>query len=70
MTIGPRLDDWLAEVSSALDLDAPPPEDTRAVLEVVRQVAHGVCRPAAPLAAYLIGAAGADRERADHGQGA
>ncbi|WP_433342845.1 DUF6457 domain-containing protein [Micromonospora sp. CA-111912] len=57
MTPDLRLDEWLARAAAALELDAPSAEDTRAVLNVVREVAHGVHRPAAPLAAYLIGMA-------------
>ncbi|MEU5942788.1 DUF6457 domain-containing protein [Micromonospora sp. NPDC047548] len=57
MIPGPQLDEWLARAAAALDLDTLSAEDTRAVLNVVREVAHGVQRPAAPLAAYLIGVA-------------
>ncbi|MFU8872769.1 DUF6457 domain-containing protein [Micromonospora sp. SL4-19] len=62
-----RLDDWLTTAAAALDLPAPSPDERRAVLSLVRDVAHGVCRPAAPLAAYLIGVAvgrGADPDAA------
>jgi hypothetical protein len=50
------LDEWTAEVCGALGL-APEVMDTKAVLDVARDVAHGVARPAAPLTAYLVGVA-------------
>jgi len=34
-----------------------PPETTKLVLDLARDVAHGVARPAAPLTAYLLGVA-------------
>lgn len=58
------LDDWTDAVRDALDLD---PVDTRLVLDLARDVAHGVMRPAAPLSAYLMGLAvgrGADPRQA------
>jgi hypothetical protein len=50
------LDDWTGTVGRALDV---PPEkiDVNAVLDLARDVAHGVARPAAPLTAYLVGVA-------------
>ena len=42
------LDDWTDAVREALDLD---PFDANIVLDVARDVAHGVMRPAAPLSA-------------------
>ncbi|MFJ8581061.1 DUF6457 domain-containing protein [Micromonospora sp. NPDC093277] len=63
----PRLDDWLATAAAALDLPTPSTDECRAVLDLVRDVAHGVCRPAAPLGAYLVGVAvgrGADPDAA------
>ena len=52
------LDDWTAAASGALGLD---PADAGAhrtlVLDLARDAAHGVTRPAAPLAAYLLGLA-------------
>ncbi|MFG2053210.1 DUF6457 domain-containing protein [Micromonospora sp. NPDC048930] len=53
----PKLTDWLTTAAAALDLPAPSTDECRAVLDLVRDTAHGVCRPAAPLAAYLIGVA-------------
>jgi hypothetical protein len=52
------LDDWLAEAASSLDLDLDPAAvDKRLVLDLARDVAHAVERPAAPLTAYLLGVA-------------
>ena len=48
------LDDWTDAVRDALHLD---PIDAKLVLDLARDVAHGVLRPAAPLTAYLVGVA-------------
>ena len=48
------LDDWLARVQAEFGL---PPVDTELLLEVTRDVAHGVARVAAPLTSYLMGIA-------------
>ena len=55
------LDVWLAQVIDALDLDAAAVDAvTGPMLDRVRDVAHGVVRPGAPMAAFLVGlAAGA-----------
>jgi hypothetical protein len=50
------LDEWTAEVCRELGFD-PAVMDQKAVLDVARDVAHGVARPAAPLSAYLLGVA-------------
>jgi hypothetical protein len=58
------LDEWTTAVREALDLDADI-DQQRLVLDLARDVAHGVMRPAAPLTAYLFGVAvgrGADPE--------
>ena len=49
------LEDWLGQVREALALD----DGTEAglVLDLARDVAHTVARPAAPLTAYLLGVA-------------
>jgi hypothetical protein len=55
------LDDWVAAVVADLGLQSG--LDVRQVLDLARDVAHGVERPAAPLTTYLVGmavAAGAD----------
>lgn len=52
------LEQWLAEAIAALDVEqqwsAP---DRDLVLDLARDVAHGVARPAAPLTTYLAGIA-------------
>jgi hypothetical protein len=50
------LDDWTRQVAEELALD-PSVLDQTAVLDVARDVAHAVARPAAPLTAYLLGVA-------------
>ena len=50
------MDQWTAAVCADLGLD-PSSVDLRAVLDLTRDVAHGVARPAAPLTAYLVGVA-------------
>ncbi|HEX3307349.1 MAG TPA: DUF6457 domain-containing protein [Streptosporangiaceae bacterium] len=50
------MDEWTAAVCAELGLDASD-ADFRAVLDLTRDVAHGVARPAAPLTAYLVGVA-------------
>ena len=55
-----RLDDWAQHVADTLGVERP---DTREVLDLARDVAHGVERPAAPLTTWLAGmavAGGAD----------
>lgn len=47
---------WLAQVCAALGLESSD-VDTTLVLDVAREVAHSVMRPAAPLSAYLLGVA-------------
>lgn len=54
------LDDWLDRVSAELGV---PGVDRTLMLDLARDVAHGVARPAAPLTTYLLGlavGAGAD----------
>jgi hypothetical protein len=50
------LDDWVADAAAALGLDASA-LDVPGVLELARDVAHGVARPAAPVTAFLVGLA-------------
>ena len=53
-----EMDPWLASVADALDLDlADLSEVSAPVLDMVRDVAHGVSRPAAPLTAFILGLA-------------
>jgi len=58
-----RLDDWADLVAAELGL--PADVDVKTVLDLARDVAHGVDRPAAPLTSWLAGmavAGGADVE--------
>jgi hypothetical protein len=48
------LEEWTVAVCA--DLGVPHP-DTKAILDMAREVAHGVDRPAAPLTAFLVGVA-------------
>jgi uncharacterized protein DUF6457 len=50
------LTEWLAEACAELDLD-PAEIDAKLVLDLARDVAHNVERPAAPVTAYLLGLA-------------
>jgi hypothetical protein len=59
------VDDWLLEASRALGVEAA--VDTTLLLDLAREVAHAVARPAAPLTSYLLGlavAGGADATEA------
>ncbi|MEP6560452.1 MAG: DUF6457 domain-containing protein [Nakamurella sp.] len=53
------LDDWIIEVSRALDVptDSIPTDLRDELLDLTRDVAHGVARIAGPLTTYLIGIA-------------
>ncbi|MGJ6980487.1 DUF6457 domain-containing protein [Aestuariimicrobium soli] len=53
---GPGLDAWAAAVSSDLGL-APADCEVDTVLDLARDAAHGVMRPAAPLTTFLVGVA-------------
>lgn len=60
----PGLDRWAAEVAPALglaDVEVP----TGLLLDVTRDVAHGVLRPAGPITTYLIGLAVANGMSSD-----
>ncbi|WBB57857.1 DUF6457 domain-containing protein [Streptomyces sp. WMMC500] len=50
---GHVLDEWLAAVKEELGLDTE--VDTRLLLDLARDAAHGVARPAAPLTTFLVG---------------
>lgn len=56
------LDEWVTEVSRKLDI---PPVDTRAVLDLARDVAHRVARPAAPVTCLLVGLAATSADDLD-----
>lgn len=49
------LEEWIDQVCAELDL--PPDVDRTLLLDIARDVAHGVARPAAPLTTYLVGLA-------------
>jgi hypothetical protein len=53
------LEQWTAAAGVGLGLDPGPlsTAETKTVLDVARDVAHEVNRPAAPLTAYLLGMA-------------
>jgi hypothetical protein len=51
------LDDWIAALAAHLGLDTEIP--TGLLLDVARDVAHNVARPAAPLSLFLVGLAAA-----------
>jgi hypothetical protein len=57
MEVMNALDEWTAAACQALDIDPPAGGDRSVVLDLARDVAHGVLRPAAPLTAYLLGVA-------------
>ncbi|HEX4428678.1 MAG TPA: DUF6457 domain-containing protein [Frankiaceae bacterium] len=50
------LDAWLAEAGDALGVDRDAMQRDL-LLDLTRDVAHGVARPAAPLTAFLVGLA-------------
>jgi hypothetical protein len=50
------LDAWIAEAAAALGVDVTA-VDRDAILDVARDVAHHVARPAAPLTTFLVGLA-------------
>ena len=58
-----ELDGWIAELCAALRID-PAAVDRDLVLDLARDAAHGVARPAAPLTTFLVGLA-AGRDGAD-----
>jgi hypothetical protein len=51
------LDDWLDTACTALGLPELSAADRQTVLDLARDVAHGVVRPAAPLTAFVLGLA-------------
>ncbi|MBM7369305.1 DUF6457 domain-containing protein [Gordonia hydrophobica] len=63
-TYPPGLDRWAAELAPALGL-AETEVPTALLLEVTRDVAHAVLRPAGPITTYLIGLAVANGMSAD-----
>jgi hypothetical protein len=51
------LEEWVDNACAALGLPALADDDRQTVLDLARDVAHGVVRPAAPLTAFLLGVA-------------
>jgi uncharacterized protein DUF6457 len=51
------LDEWATQASRALGLPDLGVADRQLVLDVAREVAHNVVRPAAPLSTFLLGVA-------------
>ncbi|MFJ3231427.1 NTP transferase domain-containing protein [Streptomyces sp. NPDC086787] len=54
---GHVLDEWISAVKAELGIDLD--VDTGALLDLARDAAHGVARPAAPLTTFLVGYAAA-----------
>lgn len=50
-----ELEEWTARAAAELGIDDVPP--LRLLLDVSRQAAHRVVRPAAPVTTYLLGVA-------------
>ncbi|MGD3105366.1 NTP transferase domain-containing protein [Streptomyces sp. YGL11-2] len=58
---GHVLDEWITAVKAELGIDLD--VDTAALLDLARDAAHGVARPAAPLTTFLVGYAAAQQGR-------
>jgi molybdopterin-guanine dinucleotide biosynthesis protein A len=54
------LDEWVHDLSDALGVDAAG-TDVPLLLDVARDAAHGIARPAAPLTTFLVGLAAGQR---------
>jgi hypothetical protein len=54
---GRVLDEWIAAAKTELGIDLD--VDTGVLLDLARDAAHGVARPAAPLTTFLVGYAAA-----------
>jgi hypothetical protein len=48
------LDEWVTKLSARIGID-PADVDVDEVLDLARDAAHGIARPAAPLSAFLVG---------------
>ncbi|MFE9092792.1 NTP transferase domain-containing protein [Streptomyces sp. NPDC007264] len=57
---GHVLDEWISAVKDELGIDLD--VDTGVLLDLARDAAHGVARPAAPLTTFLVGYAAAQAE--------
>ncbi|MFW7415641.1 DUF6457 domain-containing protein [Demequina sp. SO4-18] len=49
-----QIEAWVAALASELDID-PAEVDVERLLDVARDAAHSVTRPAAPLTTFLVG---------------
>ncbi|MFF2806011.1 NTP transferase domain-containing protein [Streptomyces sp. NPDC058000] len=58
---GHVLDEWITAVKAELGIDLD--VDTAALLDLARDAAHGVARPAAPLTTFLVGYAAGQQGR-------
>ena len=65
MTEGPNLDTWMQELCEALGLPPALANHRTLILDVARDAAHGVARPAAPLTTFLVGYAAGMNGNAD-----
>jgi hypothetical protein len=54
------MDEWITQLCDALDVPIAD-VDTNAVLDLARDAAHNVDRPAAPVTTYVVGYAAAQR---------
>jgi hypothetical protein len=54
------LDEWIVELAAALGVDASL-VDRDLILDLARDAAHGIARPAAPLTTFLVGLAAGQR---------
>lgn len=57
------LDDWMAKIASLLGIDEK--VDVASLLDLTRDVAHDVARPAAPLTTFALGIALGRRPEAE-----
>jgi hypothetical protein len=56
------LDEWVRQVSEELGIGEV---DSASVLDLARDVAHGIARPAAPLTCLLVGLAAGSADELD-----
>jgi hypothetical protein len=57
-------DEWIHAFAERLGVPAPDAETIEVLLNLAGTAAHSSERPAAPIACYLVGLAGADAEEA------
>nr|WP_234439883.1 NTP transferase domain-containing protein [Streptomyces bicolor] len=62
---GHVLDEWISAVKDELGVDLD--VDTKVLLDLARDAAHGVARPAAPLTTFLVGYAAAQAKGGEGG---